>query len=327
MRMTETQAANGLAGSRITPTTVPDTQAPTSAPAASKTPAPDYTASPVPATALPDAPAGTPTGSPLLTATHSPVLPPENWQQWPVIPIVSARAREIYLQGLEMGNNPNVFSVVGDCQAIPQYFMSPFDDPLRYRLGPYTELQAVIDFFKGSFAHESVAVQGGFNVASVLNPLYADRTQCLNKETPLECEYRINKPSYMIISMETWWSKRPADVYEGYLRQIVAFAIDHGVVPILSTKADNHEGDFSINYAIVRVASAYQVPLWNFWAKTQALPNAGINIEEDPVDRFHISGLGLFNDFGDKNIMFSAWPNRNLTALQALDAVWRSVTQ
>ena len=49
--------------------------------------------------------------------------------------------------------------------------------------------------------------------------------------------------------METWWYDRPAENYAGYLRQIVEISIAEGIVPILATKADNLEEDWSINAA------------------------------------------------------------------------------
>ena len=118
--------------------------------------------------------------------------------------------------------------------------------------------------------------------------------------------------------METWWSGAPASDYENSLRQIVEFSISRGVVPILATKADNLEGDGSLNAAIVRVAQSYDVPLWNFWLAVQPLPSQGLR-----SDAFHLTfGRPIFDDPAQ---MQKAWPWRNLTALQALDAVWRGV--
>ena len=57
---------------------------------------------------------------------------------------------------------------------------------------------------------------------------------------------------------------------------MIETCIEYGVVPILSTKADNLEGDGSINATIVRLAEEYEVPLWNFWAAIQDLPRHGL---------------------------------------------------
>jgi hypothetical protein len=257
-----------------------------------------------------------------LATVSQPTANPDDWKQWPVIPTVSDRAKALYLLGQQMGNNPHAFSKVGDCQNITRFFLGPFDQPKLYRLGPYQDLQETIDTFKGSFGRSSVAVSGGFNAASVINPYHVDEGQCKKDETPVSCELRLNKPAFVVISLETWYSKRPASVYEGYLRQVVDTAIRMGVVPILATKADNMEGDDSINHAIARVASDTGMPLWNFWAAVQSLPGQG-----HIGTNLHLTGLAMPNYFDDANAMTTGWPWRNLTALQALDAVRRAVTQ
>jgi hypothetical protein len=95
------------------------------------------------------------------------------------------------------------------------------------------------------------------------------------------------------------------------MHKIIDYSIAHGAVPILSTKADNVEGGNSLNLATAKLAYEYDLPLWNFWRSVQLLPHHGM----DPVrnDGFHIS-----EDL--------AWPVRSLTALQALDSVWRGVS-
>ncbi len=251
-------------------------------------------------------------------APTSTVVYPASWEDMPVIPVVTDRAREVYRQGAEMGRDPHAFSVVGDCQNVAAYFLEDFASPGLYRLGEYKNLQEVIDWFHDSFARERAAVKGGYNVASVLSPLWADPKLCEPRESPLACEFRLNNPSIVIISMETWWYDRPASTYANYLRQIVEYTLSQGVVPILATKADNLEGDNSINAAIVQVAQEYQVPLWNFWLAVEPLPGHGLT-----EDGFHLRfARPYFNDPGN---MQHGWPVRNLTALQALDAVWRGV--
>ena len=63
------------------------------------------------------------------------------------------------------------------------------------------------------------------------------------------------------------------------------------VVPILATKADNLEKDNSINAAIARVAYDYDIPMWNFWAATQPLPDHGLY-----NDGFHLTFARNFFD-------------------------------
>jgi hypothetical protein len=266
----------------------------------------------------PASPSAAPTdAAPLPSAT--PTLSPEDWQDLPIIPTVSQTAREIYLRGLALGNDPQAFSKVGDCQNVPSMFLAPFDDPRRYHLGDHADLQETIDYFQGSFSRESQAVRGGFNAASVLSPFWSDPEACESGEAPVACEMRLHRPSIVIISLETWWEGQP-EAYERYYRQVVEYVISQGAVPILVTKADNLEGDWAINAVIARAAYDYDVPLWNFWRAVQPLPDHGL-LE----DGFHLT-FDL-NYFDEPQRMESAWPWRNLGALQALDAVRRGLAE
>jgi hypothetical protein len=249
----------------------------------------------------------------------TPTLAPDAWMSWPVLPKISETALEIYRRGFEMGNNPHAFSKVGDCQNVPSMFMAPFDDPRLYRLGEeYADLDATIEWFAGSFSRESLAVRGGFNAASVLSPFWANPEICERNESPLECEYRVHKPIIAIISLETWWDKEPEE-YEAYLRSIIEITIEHGVVPILTTKADNLEGGHRINGVIARLGYEYDIPVWNFWAAVQDLPGGGL-LE----DGFHLTFAA--NQFDDPERMLAAWPWRNLTGLQSIHSVWESLS-
>ncbi len=254
-------------------------------------------------------------GSNLIAQEAAPVT---EWRDVPVIPEVSEKMRDVYALGQELGNDPHAFSIVGDCQNVSAYFLADFEHPLQYDLGEYGYLQEVIDQFTGSFGRERAAVRGGYNVASVLSPMWADPDFCEKGETPLQCEDRMQNPSIVLISMETWWEGRPAETYENYLRQVVEYWLENGVVPILATKADNLEGDNSLNASIVRVAQDYDVPLWNFWLAVQPLPDHGLT-----EDAFHLTyGRPFFND---SSVMQTGWAMRNLTALQALDTVWKAI--
>jgi len=253
-------------------------------------------------------PAPTPPG-PTPTPIVETRLPPEQWQAWPVVPELTGLETAIYQQGLSLGNDPGRFSKVGDCQAISEVLMGIYDKPGRYVFTDVdAHLQETVDHFAGSFDRDGQGVRGGFNAAAVISPIWADPEVCQPGENPIECENRTHNPSFVIISLEVWWEGRTVERYEDYMRQIVDYYIDEGVVPILSTKADNVEGDHRINLATARLAYEYHLPLWNFWRAVQSLPNHGIDPNRDG---FHIS--------------YQAWTVRSYTALQALDAVWREV--
>ena len=260
-------------------------------------------------------------------AAPPPSAAPADWRTLPVIPTVSETARQVYQQGQALGRDPQAFSKVGDCQCATDLFFVNFDWPGYYDLGEYSGLQVTIDWFAGSFKRWGVAIGDGFNAAAVLSPLRANPKQCQPGEHPLACEFRLHNPSFVIISLEKWWG---GDMEKGeqYLRQIIEFSIQSGVVPILGTKADNLEGDHSINQTIVRLAQEYDFPLWNFWLAVQPRRAPGVQLT-DPQgtpDLFHLT-YGNYYDFSVPETERSGWTVRNLTALQALEAAWQAVSQ
>jgi len=264
----------------------------------------------------------TDTAMPAATNTLKPPLEKDAWMQMPAVPAdISDSMREVYQRGVEMGNDPTHFSVIGDCQNVSSYFLSIFDSPDDFSLGDeHAYLQPTIDYYEGSFSRKSLAVKGGFNVAAILSPLRADPKSCNKNESPLDCELRVWKPSIVFVSMETWWSEKPEEEYDKYMRRVIERILETGAVPIIATKADNLEGDHGINTTIAQIAYDYDIPLWNFWAAVQPLPNHGLS-----SDNFHLTFARNF--FDDPVRMKSAWPWRNLTALQTLDVVRRGLME
>jgi len=264
------------------------------------------------------------TATEISIATARPTLGADEWKTLPIVPTISDTVRAIYQRGLEMENNPQAFSKVGDCQTSTDFFLVDFDHPGQYSLGDeHAELQSTIDYYQGSFSRQSLAVKDGFNVAAVLSPLRADPKQCNAGETPLACEYRLNRPTVALISMETNFKQRTAEEYGKYMRQIVTYTISQGIVPVLGTKADNKEGNDSINREIAMIANEFDIPVWNFWAAAHSLPNNGFDTGLN--DGFHLSFSRNF--FDDPKNMLSAWPWRNLTALEVLEAMRKGLSK
>jgi len=262
--------------------------------------------------------------TPTLASTATPKSPlaKDAWMQMPAVPTgVSEAMRAVYERGLAQGNDPTHFSIIGDCQNVSSYFLSTFDKPGDFNLGAkYAYLQPTIDYYQGSYSRVSLAVKGGFNAAAVISPLRSDPKSCNPNESPLDCELRTWKPSIVFVSMETWWSKKPAQEYDKYMRKVLDRIIETGAVPIIATKADNLEGDNSINATVAELAYEYDIPMWNFWAAVHPLPDHGLS-----PDGFHLTfGRNFFDD--PARMQNDAWPWRNLTALQSLDAVHKGVT-
>lgn len=273
------------------------------------------------ATAQPAEAAATSTPQPAATATpdYTPTPDtrplPADWRAWPIIPTPSQWLAQVYTAGLAQGNNPQHFSVAGDCQNIPNAFLGVYDIPARFSL-PANEqyLQATIDNFAGSFNRDGLAVDGGYNFPAIFTPLRADPAQCDNGETPLACEIRTWQPAFIFISMEFVYEGRTAENYEQYLRQAVDYALEHNVIPILLTKADNVEGGHAINEATARVAYEYDIPLVNWWRAAQPLPDHGLDLDRDKGLRppnFHIT--------------YEAWSVRSYVGLKTLDTLRQSL--
>lgn len=252
-----------------------------------------------------------------LTSTPGaePTYDPQSWKDLPVIPELGPRALEILKAGLAKGNNPHVFSKIGDCESQASWFLGDFDGkPTAYSLGSYqTELQPVIQYYSGSYARLSLAARPGFSAASLLAPIWADKQRCGKDETPLACEIRTNHPLVAFILLGSNDASNPK-TFEGHMRTILDETIAQGVLPVIGTKADNVEGDYFINATIARLAHEYGLPLWNYWRAVQPLPDHGLQ-----ADKVHLT-FGT-PQFDDPAMMQKAWPVRNLNALLILEKV------
>ena len=258
------------------------------------------------------------------TATANPTLAPGEWMKLPVVPQkISETTKKIYARGQELGNNPKAFSKVGDSNSTLPEFFADFDRPRAYRLGDYAYLQPAVDQFSGSWGRSSLAVKIGMSTNGVLSPLWANWKECKANESPLLCEYRIQKPSFALIALGTndAYDAHTEPMEERY-RKVIELTIKQGIVPILATKADNLEGDHLVNETIVRLANEYDIPLMNFWAAMQELPDQGLETA------FHFTSGGDVGtcEFDSIENLKYGWTVRNLTALQSLDVVWRAVT-
>ena len=289
---------------------------------------PAYTVSPTQATSATEVSLPTlvpsmasPTIELTSTQTAAP-LPVDFWKNLPIIPeTISARVREIYQRGLALGNSPRVFSRIGDCASAAPAFLVGFDR--NYNLGEFTYLQPAIDYFKNSFERPSLAAKGGLNTEGLLTTLWTPK-ECLSNETLLACQYHLDNPIIAFISFgtnEAYYIHQDPVSFEHNMRIILDVTIARGTVPILSTKADDFEGDNTINATIARLAMEYELPLWNFWLAVQPLPNQGM------IDPAHISSVSYvnFTDFSIPHSMEYGMQVRNLTALQMLYFLWEQL--
>jgi hypothetical protein len=261
-------------------------------------------------TLIPQAAAQPASPSPTLTLVDPVRLSSDDWKEWPVIPQVPLNARLLYQQGLALGNDPHAFSILGDCQSMPDTFMGVYDTDSALVASLSPDLQAVVANFSGSFNRQSPTIKGGTTAGAVLwDAWHENKYTCQVGETPLDCELRLHKPSIVIINLGTHYETRNII----YLRKILDRLTTLGIVPILTTKADNRELDERLNQEMALLAVEYDVPLWNFWAAVADLPNNGVGVKkgEEFLGEIYLSEDGL--------------ERHRYTALQALAAVWMAV--
>jgi hypothetical protein len=252
-----------------------------------------------------------------------------------VLPQMTAKVRRtvrnIMAVGRQLGNNPAVFSKVGDCMTDHWAFLDVIGFK-RYNLGNYGYLQEVINHFSApprdgipdSFVAKSQASLNGFNAAAVQDPTYSDPQFCSKGESPLDCEYRLNKPGLAIIMFGT------ADVlvmtpqqFNYYMRGLIRKTIKLGIVPVLTTFPENlavREKSRQINQVIITIAQEQGLPLINLQKALESLPNNGID-----GDSIHLTipPDGNSGFFTDQYLATYGYNVRNLVTLQALDVIWR----
>ncbi len=243
------------------------------------------------------------------TETETPI--PDEWMELPVLPEPDESIREIYERGMSLGNGPHAFSIFGDCQTRPAEFFGVFEtDPLVLE-NLTTELRETVEHFNGSFNRESSTVQDGTTPGALLwDQWHRGEYGCVFGETPVECELRTHRPSFVIIQIGTHFESRNTE----YLRKIIAQLIEAGVVPILATKADNRELDNRINRDMALLADEFNLPLWNFWAALSDLPERGLYVMKGREKQG-----AIYLDEKAREI-------HRMTGLEALNIVWRVAT-
>ncbi len=242
----------------------------------------------------------------------------------------AVRVRDIYERGKKLGNQPNVFSKVGDSLTVSSTFFRPIGEGF-YRLGDYGHLQAVIDFYSdthlytgNSFSNKSMAAGIGWAAAAALDPRISDAYLCNYNEMPLVCEYRLSKPSIAFIMFGTndVGYVKPS-LFRLDMQRIIDVSSDMGVIPILSTippQFNRPEKIAQFNDIIRDLANTNDLPLWDYYVSMSVLDDGGIS--ED----------GLHPSAPPEGYAFAAhfylpyanygYVVRNLTGLQMLYRLW-----
>ncbi len=228
-----------------------------------------------------------------------------------------ANVRTIFAHGQALGRNPRAFSKLGDSTIESPYFLDRFDAGQGdYDLGAFGYLQPLVDYFQGSFARQGAAVIRGLHTWSVFDPMWANDYVCEPRETMLECEFRIQNPAYLFVRLGSNDVGAPTAT-ERNLRDVIEFSLTNGVIPIMGTKADRHDGPSNTNNQIIRaLADEYNVPLWDFDLIAGTLPGRGVG-----GDGVHLTTWNT-QDYSDPEAFRRGYGVHNLTALIALYQTW-----
>ena len=260
---------------------------------------------------------GTPTSPPQPVSTLNGIA----IEQIVVMPDdVKQHVREIFAAGQQLGRNPHGFSKVGDSTIENPHFLARFDEG-PYDLGIYGYLQPTIDFYEGSFDRQGNAVKRGLHSWTVMDPMWAEQPICEPNETPIDCEIRLHNPSILLIRLGSNDKGVPAG-FDHNVRQLVEYAIEQGVIPVIGTKADRFEGEDNINNILLRqIASDYKLPLWDFDLVAATIQGRGLY-----TDDVHLT-IYYAHDYTSPVALQRGHGVHNLTALMVLDAIRKEVIQ
>ena len=278
-----------------------------------------------------------------------------SYEVTPILPTIDAsmkaRLREILTRGQALGNRPNVFIKVGDSMTQTGSFLVDvgcgWED-----LGSYSSLSSIIGYYRqttlpasysdagcvepsgqgsNSFTRGSIAADSGWSADYALDAGHLETSRAVGctgaDANPLRCEIKMMRPGVALIMYGTNDLERYNSItdFKTQLTAIIRQAVDRGVIPVISTIPAQLEAGLSgrvasYNQAIVDVAAAEQVPLWNYWLSVKNLPNQGISSDRVHPSIYVNSGDSQAANFSATGLRYG-YNMRNLTALQVLAKV------
>lgn len=245
---------------------------------------------------------------------------------YPVVPAaISDNMRAVYARGRRLGNQPFVATKIGDSVLANEWYLLPMA-AADVELGPYAYLQRALAIF-GPGMSESAAARKGLTSAVVFDPFWADKARCQPGEAPLDCEYRLKRPSVAFIMFGPNDMKAmPVDDYRVNMRRIVEETIAAGTIPVLITfsshpKVPTWTDSLKYNASLLDLATKYQVPLINLWLAARVLPDYGLD-----RDHIHLKNSGYDHlTYTDGQEAQSGVALLNLLSLEVLDQIRQAV--
>jgi hypothetical protein len=238
---------------------------------------------------------------PVLMSTAELIAPTPVARTAAGVPTVSQAIKDLYAKGIAAGRDPAMVTVIGDCNSEKPVFLGRVAAGV-VNLSALPDLKAVAAYVDKSFRRSSVATHGSFSSGMAFDPTWSDPKLCKAGEGPLACELRQSNASVLIVSLGTgdtfdWQS------FEGNYRRIIEYALSTNVVPVLVTKADALESQQggapadTINAIVRALGARYGVPVIDFAAAAQSLPNGGLlderSLDGEPIQPFHVNELGM----------------------------------
>jgi hypothetical protein len=266
-------------------------------------------------------------------SAHSQSTPPLDISRY--ISEIPPRVRTIFRLGQRLGNRADVFAKVGDSITASNMSLRPLGED-AYKLGDYEEafgdtrayFSTAIARTGNSFVNKSLAAKVGWSASVVLNPNYADPAHCEEGESPLDCEYRLLQPSFAFIMLGTNDVGFVSEAtYRHNLERVVSETIRRGIVPLLSTipprtdSADIGEKVVRFNAIVREVAQDYRIPLMDYYALMNTLPNKGLS-DDGVHPNVPPRGYVAVADFNARDLQYG-YTARNLLMLATLSAVWQ----
>lgn len=242
-----------------------------------------------------------------------------------------ARVRTLFGEGARAGNRPDVFAKIGDSITESGSFAQDIGHGW-YELGAYSSLEGVVRHFRrrtftrdaedNSFTRGSLSATAGWTTESLLEG--GDRS-------PLERELRATRPAFAVVMIGTNDAERlEIGAYRENLQQVLQRIEGHGVVPILSTIPEQRSAPeanargHAVNDVIRATAAARHIPLIDYHAALEGLPNDGLcedNVHPSVFVDHGDTRAGVFSDAALRH----GYNVRNLILLMALERAMQAV--
>ncbi len=201
--------------------------------------------------------------------------------------VMKDRLSRVWQAGQQLGRRPTVLAKVGDSITASGLFLSDAGDGNAV-LGAHPELAAIIAYYRkvrvdttGGVAHNSLnrrslAARAGYTAFQLYGPTIS----------PLQMEYSAINPAVAVILIgSNDIDEMEAADFRPDLAGVVDTTLRAGIIPILSTIPDRRDSPRTIarmaafNAVIRDEAAAEHLPLIDYWAALQPLPNRGIGAD------------------------------------------------